>query len=402
MKTTGFPLPAFSLGGAAIPAGVSLVSNNNGTATLTAPSAGVTPGGYPLSITATNGIGNPATQTFVLTVVQPPGLTVTGSQTFTVGQTSPTTLSIAASSGMPAGALTIRETGKLPRGIVFTPKTGSATLGGIPAPNTGGSYPITLTVGSGAASASQTLTLVVDQAPAITSAAAATLAAGQGGSFVVKTTGFPLPAFSLGGAAIPAGVSLVSNNNGTATLTAPSAGVTLGGYTLAITATNGIGNAATQSFVLTVVQPPGLTVTGTPTFTVGQTQPSALSIATTSGVPAGTVTVKETGKLPIGIVLATGKNGTATLGGKPGARTGGAYPITLTAVSGAARTSQTITLVVDQPPAITTAAATTFTLGAAGSFLFTTTSGFPAPRCPRAMCCPPASASTTTATVPPR
>jgi hypothetical protein len=373
VKTTGFPLPTFSLGGATIPAGVSIINNGNGTATLTAPSAGVAAGSYTLTITAGNGIGTAASQTFILMVVQPPSLTVSGSPTLTVGQAS--TLSIAASAGVPAGPLTIKAIGKLPAGIALkSGGSGAATLTGTPAAKTGGSYPITLTVGSGAASASQTLTLVVDQPPAITSAAAATLAAGQSGSFVVKATGFPFPTFSLGGTGIPVGVSLVNNNNGTATLSVPSAGVTAGPYVLTIIAGNGVGTPGSQNFTLTVVQPPSLTVTGMPTFAVGQA--GTLSIAASAGVPAGPLTIKALGKLPKGIALKSGGNGAGTLSGTPGKNTGGSYPITLTVGSGAASTSQTLTLVVDQAPAIIGSAAT-FTIGQSGTFRFTTT-GFPA------------------------
>jgi autotransporter-associated beta strand protein/predicted outer membrane repeat protein len=367
VKSTGFPLPSFSLGGPNIPAGVSLTDNHNGTATLSAPSAGVAAGPYSLTIGAGNGVGSPASQTFTLTVVQPPSLTIIGSQTFTVGQLQPTTISISASP-----TLAISATGKLPGGVPFsTPKAGSARIAGKPNAGTGGSYLVTLAVGTGPARFTQTITIVVDQTSAITTATSTTLAAGNGGTFLVKTTGFPFPSFTLGGADIPAGVSLTDNHNGTATLSAPIAGVAPGPYPLTIAAGNGIGNGATQNFTLTVVQPPSITLSGSSTFTVGQSTATTLGI--TTNPPAA---VAYTGKLPLGLAFAAGRGGIASFSGKPGAGTGGTYAITLTAGTGVASTKQTITLTVDQAPKITSAPNATFTLGESGSFTIKTT-GFP-------------------------
>jgi large repetitive protein len=378
VKTTGFPFPTFSLSGATIPAGVSLVDNHNGTATLTAPNALVTPTTYPLTITASNGVGTAAIQTFTLTVVTPPSITINGTPTWTVGQTQATSLNISSTPGVPAGTVTIKETGKLPTGIMLTPGAhGTATLGGKPAAGTGGSYPITLTASTSTASVSQAITLVVNQAPAITTARATTLVAGQNGTFLVKATGFPFAGFSLSGATIPAGVTLVDNHNGTATLTAPNALVTPKNYVMTIGATNGIGVSAAQTFTLTVLTPPSFTISGSPTFSAGQTQGTYLNLSSSPGVPAGTISFKETGKLPMGITLTPGPHGTATLGGKPPRGTGGSYGITLTAAGSAAGTSQALTLLVNEAPAFTTVKAVTFTVGQAGTFLFKT-SGYPA------------------------
>ncbi len=67
------------------------------------------------------------------------------------------------------------------------------------------------------------------------------------------------------------------------------------------------------------------------------------------------------------------------LTGIPGAGTGGSYPISFKASNGiGADATQSFTLVVNQPPAITSANATTFVVGTAGTFTVTKT-GFPAP-----------------------
>jgi hypothetical protein len=69
---------------------------------------------------------------------------------------------------------------------------------------------------------------------------------------------------------------------------------------------------------------------------------------------------------------------TGVLSGTPAAGTGGTYPITFKATSSSGNTTQNFTLTVDQAPAITSANNTTFTVGAAGTFMVTTT-GTPTP-----------------------
>lgn len=95
---------------------------------------------------------------------------------------------------------------------------------------------------------------------------------------------------------------------------------------------------------------------------------------TTSGLPAPAVT--ETGALPTGVTFADDGGGTATISGTP-AQTG-TFPVTLTASNGAAIQSQSFTLVVGAPPAITSQAAATFTAGTSGSFQMSAT-GTPVP-----------------------
>ena len=97
--------------------------------------------------------------------------------------------------------------------------------------------------------------------------------------------------------------------------------------------------------------------------------------------PIGSPTpaISVTGALPAGVTFVDNGNGTGTLSGTPAAGTGGTYAITFTAANGVLPNgTQAFTLNVNQAPAITSAASTTFTVGAAGSFTVTT-SGFPAP-----------------------
>jgi CSLREA domain-containing protein len=216
------------------------------------PAAG-TGGIYSITITANNGINPNATQTFTLTVNQSPAITSANSTTFTAGTTGTFTVT---GTGYPAP--TFSENGTLPSGVTFS---SAGVLSGTPAAGTGGSYPITITasnrVGTNAA---QNFTLTVGQAPAITSANSTTFAANQAGTFTVTTTAFPTAALSESGA-LPSGVTFTDNGNGTATLAGTPGASTAGSYPFTLTAGNGVGTNATQSFTLTVNPPPSYVVT---------------------------------------------------------------------------------------------------------------------------------------------
>ena len=109
-----------------------------------------------------------ATQSFTLTVDQAPAITSADSTTFTTGHAGHVH---GDDHRVPdLGALT--ETGALPTGVTFVDNgDGTATLAGTPAAGTGGTYPLTITAANGVLpDATQSFTLTVDQAPAITSA----------------------------------------------------------------------------------------------------------------------------------------------------------------------------------------------------------------------------------------
>ena len=75
---------------------------------------------------------------------------------------------------------------------------GVATDGvaGTPGAGTGGTYPLTITAVNGIVpNATQSFTLTVNQAPAITSANSTTFIVGAVGSFNVIATGFPESSF---------------------------------------------------------------------------------------------------------------------------------------------------------------------------------------------------------------
>jgi hypothetical protein len=152
--------------------------------------------------------------------------------------------------GYPTSSLS--ESGALPAGVTFVDNgNGTATLSGTPTAGTGGLYSLTLTASNGALpNATQTFSLAVDQPPGFSSSSNVTFISGVANTFTIRTTGYPLPAISETGA-LPAGVTLVDNGNGTATLSGtPSA---TGTFALTLNSSNGLSPNGSQSLTLTVV-----------------------------------------------------------------------------------------------------------------------------------------------------
>jgi hypothetical protein len=340
---------------------VTLTDNGDGTATL----AGIptAQGTYPLTITATNGVSPDASQSFTLTVEAAPVVTSAAGTTFITGTNGSFTVT---STGTPTASLS--ESGTLPNGVSFVDNgNGTGTLSGTPAAGSGGSYPITFGAGNGVGSpASQSFTLTVHQAPAITSANGTTFTTSGAGSFMLVSTGTPTASLSESGA-LPNGVSFVDNGDGTGTLSGTPAAGSGGSYPITFGAGNGVGSPASQSFTLTVDQPPVITSAGSATFLVGS---DGSFTPTATGFPTPTIT--ESGPLPGGVSFTHG-----SLSGTP---TGtGSFPITFTASSsGSSPATQSFTLTVNQAPSITSANATTFAQSAAGTFTVTA-AGTPTP-----------------------
>ena len=215
-----------------------------------------------------------------------------------------------------------------------------------------------------------TTILSVDQAPKITSMASATFTVGTAGSFTVTATGIPTPVLSES-SALPMGVMFTAS---TGILAGTPATGTAGTYPITFTAGNGVGSNYVQSFTLIVSQAnqaPTITSPAATTFAVGTT---GTFTVTATGSPKPNLS--ESGPLPMGVMFnAT----TDVLSGMPAAGTGGSYAITFTASNGiGSNAKQSFTLTVDQAPAITSGASTTFAVGVAGSFTVTAT-GFPKP-----------------------
>jgi hypothetical protein len=166
-----------------------------------------------------------------------------------------------------------------------------------------------------------------DTLATITSADSATFTEGSSNSFTVKAAGTPTPTLTESGA-LPSGVTFsggVLSGDPTATGTFP----------ITFTATNGIGNPATQAFTLTVPAAFEITTTSLPAATIGTAYsatvtasggtkpyvwkakglPKPLKINKTTGVISGTPTSKDAAKTYSVAVTVTDKakpKGTAT------------------------------------------------------------------------------------------
>jgi type II secretory pathway pseudopilin PulG len=350
----GYPVPTLSESGT-LPSGLTF---NPATGALSGTPATGSGGVYPISITATSTSGT-TIQPFTLTVDEAPTITSPAATTFGVGTAGSFTVT---ATGYPAP--TLSESGTLPAGISFNAASGA--LSGTPAAGTGGTYRITFTSTNLAGTANQSFTLTVRQSPAITSAATTTFTVGQAGAFTVTATGFPPPTITESGA-LPTGVTFSS---ATGKLTGTPAAGSGRSYSITFTATNSL-STTTQSFTLIVDEKPAFTSANAQTFTVGQAGSFTVSA---SGFPAPALS--ESGALPTGVSF---NAATGVLSGTPGAAAAGTYLISFTATNGIGLpVTQTFTLTVQQSPAITSAASTTFRVGQSGSFTVTTI-GYPPP-----------------------
>ncbi|MGO9657006.1 MAG: putative Ig domain-containing protein [Acidimicrobiales bacterium] len=258
----------------------------------------------------------------VVAVNQAPAITSAASAAATVGTAF--TFAVQAT-GSPTP--TLARTGTLPAGVSFKANSnGTATFSGTPTKS--GSYTETITASNGVSpNATQSLVIAVDQAPAITSAASATATVGTAFSFSVKTSGYPTPSISDNGATLPAGLSFTDDGNGTATISGTPSASSGGLYDLAITASNGVGQPATQSFALTVHQAPAITSAASAVATVGTAFTFTVQA---TGYP--TPTLARTGTLPAGVSFKANSNGTATFSGTP--TKSGSHTETITASNG--------------------------------------------------------------------
>ena len=166
----------------------------------------------------------------------------------------------------------------------------------LPAAESGGLYPITFTARNGIApDYAQQFNLTVFQAPAITSVASSTFAAGTAGSFALTATGFPAPSFSATGA-LPTGVAVTDQAPGGWELSGTPAVGSGGVYPIIIDASNGVGAVAEQRFILTIREAPSFKSSPKATFVAGTSGSFHFSA---NGYPAPSYT--EVGVVPIGL-----------------------------------------------------------------------------------------------------
>lgn len=268
LTTAGYPIPnPITLSAGTLPAGMTLVNNGNGTATLSGtPTSAV--GAVPLQFTATSTSGS-ATQNFTLTVNNFLTITSVPTVTCTVGIACSFTVTARGTNTVTANSEVVHvslSSGSLPSALSFVdnnvcaasgdgPCVDTGTLSGVPATGTGGSYALqfTATDGTADADAVQGFTLIVNEAPTIISVNNITcIEAVTNCDFDVVATGYPLPVLSLSGA-LPAALDSLAGINTTFSVFGVANAGTAGAYPLNFTANNGVAPNATQSFALTIV-----------------------------------------------------------------------------------------------------------------------------------------------------
>ena len=289
----------------------------------------------PLTLTVADGYGQSTTLKPYAEVqfVSKPAITSPASTVFAADSLGFFRLS---ATGEPVPALSITS-GSLPSGLGFVDLgNGTASLSGTPSQAEGGLYPLTVAASNSQGTVTQSFTLNIDSQPAVTSAAADYMSAGQAGTYAITASGYPTPALSIQGQ-LPSGVSFQDNGDGTATLSGTAAAGTSATFPLAIVATNSAGST-TQAFHLTVGSNPAFTSGTTANFETGGSPASFL--ITTSGFPAPALSM--TGTLPAGLAFHDNGNGTAEIYGSPTASTTSTVTITATSSGGTATQSLTV------------------------------------------------------------
>ena len=250
VTATGFPTPSLSAPGA--PSGLSFTDHGNGTGTLSGDPTQT--GSFPVTITASNGVGVPATQAFTLTV-DPSTLPVITtdplSQSVYAGETATFT---AAATGTPT--LTVQWQISVDKGTTWITVAGltSPTFSGMPTLFLNGwEFRAVFTNGAGSAtSAAATLTVLPDIAPVVTTQPISqSVPVGGTATFTAAATGTPTPTVQWQ-ISVDRGSTWIT----VAGLTSPTFSgmptLFLNGWEFRAVFTNGGGTAMTNAATLTV------------------------------------------------------------------------------------------------------------------------------------------------------
>jgi Domain of unknown function (DUF1929)/Glyoxal oxidase N-terminus/PKD domain/Putative Ig domain len=405
VTTTGSPTAALTESGS-LPNPVTFKDNGNGTATISGTPATGTAGFYPITITASNGVGTAAIQSFTLTVAAGSGGGIKLVQHTSVddGIAALSSASLAFPSNNTVGnwiGVGIRV-GQPNETITVKDSKGNSYHNAIQINQTGDGDTLAIFYAEGIAAGANTVTVSVSSADTL--------------RFAILEFSGVAPSGSIDRAIANQG-SNASANSGTITTTA-NGDLLLGAIMAAdeetFTAGSGfqivesvpaapntklimeyqvqaLSGSTSSSATLSSADPwaagiaafkAGAAGTSAPTITSANSASFAVNSAgsftvTTTGSPTPTLT--ESGALPSPVTFKDNGNGSATISGTPATGTAGTYSITITASNGIGTpATQTFTLAVDQGLAITSANSTTFTVGTAGTFTVTTT-GFPTP-----------------------
>jgi hypothetical protein len=321
-----------------------------------------------------------AAGTVDVTVTAAGGTSRTGSADQFTYVLAPTVTSLAPASGLAAGGATVNITGThLATTTAVDFGTNAGTIVSVSdtritalSPPGAGTVDVTVVAGGGTSKTSAADRFTYLPAPAISSLSPAS--GSYFGGTTVTVTGSNLGAPATATVAFGGKPATIVSDNGTAIVAVSPAGA-LGVVDVTVTTSGGPSpTSSADRFTYIVPLVPAFTTAASAVFTMG-TNNQAL-IATTSQYTAA-LTIG--GVLPTGVTLHDNGDGTATLRGMPGA-TLGTYTFNVVANNNhVAPAIQVFTLTVVDPPTITSAGSTTFTVKQAGKFTITSAAGLPAP-----------------------
>ena len=248
-----------------------------------------------------NAFGTSTSTKFNQRVNQAPTITSVVSDSFLIGTSR--TFNFTAT-GFPAPFFS--TLGVLPKGLRLS---SDGVLTGTPATGTGGIYSFTVVASNDfGQDASVSFTLTVNEPASFTSPDTTTFTSGAAESFRLAAKGFPAATFRVANnSTLPNGLSITSSvvNNETVWAISGTPEVGTGQvtpYTFVLEAVNNIGTAATQTFNLTINEPPSFTSPDSTIFTIGSYTNSFT--LTTAGFPAPNL--KLVSELPAGIRFQNG------------------------------------------------------------------------------------------------
>ena len=233
---------------------------------------------------------------------QAPAITSLTSDSFLIGTSRNFQFT---ATGFPAPSFSTQ--GVLPKGLHLA---SDGTLSGAPATGAGGTYSFSVVASNDfGQDASVTFTLTVNEPASFTSPDTTTFTSGVAESYKLSAKGFPAPTFRVAnGSSLPNGLAITSSVVNNETVWAISGTPVVGTgratpYTFVLEAVNNIGTAVTQTFSLTINEPPSITSADSATFIIGSYHNSFRP--TTSGFPAPTL--KLASELPEGLRFVNGE-----------------------------------------------------------------------------------------------
>ncbi len=287
VTTSGYPAPTVTAAG--LPDGLALVTDGDGTRITGTPTQD---GPHTVTLTATNGVGDPATATVSLEVHSVPSLGADRTETFPAGGTR---VAVLTPTGYPAPTLT---TSALPSWLTFDAAT--ATFEGTPTgADQGADESVEVTATNAAGTATVQVALVVTAAPDVADRVGTTTV--RSGATVdvplTTVTGYPLPTLTTSG--LPAGLDVTLASGG---LRLTGSTTDVGTHAVELTLANGAGAELRVPWTVVVEAPAALTGPTTVRVTHGDGVDETFGATgypvptvTATGLPAGLAWIPATG-----------------------------------------------------------------------------------------------------------